>query len=230
MLVLVSLPQAKGVNIAPEGAGTIGLHTSIDPTFGIAFEHAGFAGNVNDLNFNSSVDTFNGGGTERFSFAGVLFTPPRTDTVTGLTLHVAAFFDGGWFGPNFSGPGASGQLTPAYLTEPTVQVTFDSGGTWVNVPASSNYVSALNGTMLPVAFGPATHANPAVFNLTAAQTGISGIRLIGSEGGTASGGFLGVYEIEVEAVPEPAAALALISGAGLLTLFRRRRSGIPVSG
>src|SRR5687768_16577782 len=120
MLVLLGLPSANAVNIANEGTGTIGLHTGIDPTFGIAFEHAGIAGNVNDLNFTTSVDTFNGAGTERFSFAGVLFTPPRTDTVTGLTLHEAAFFDGGWFGPNFSGPGASGQLTPAYLTEPTV--------------------------------------------------------------------------------------------------------------
>lgn len=222
ILVILALPETNAVNIAPQGTGSIGVHTSIGTDFGVPFEHAGFASNLNDLNFNSSVDTFNGGGTERFSFAGVLFSPPRTDLVTSFTLHVAAFFDGGWFGPNFSGPGASGQLAPNYLTEPTVQVTFDSGATWANVPASSNYVSALNGTPLPVAFGPATHASPAVFNLTTPQTGISGIRLIGSEGGTASGGFLGVYEIEVEAVPEPSGALALISGAGVLALLSRR--------
>jgi hypothetical protein len=54
------------------------------------------------------------------------------------------------------------------------------------------------------------------------QTGIDGIRLIGSEGGTASGGFIGVFEMEVEAVPEPASALGLAFGAGLLMLRRSR--------
>ena len=60
------------------------------------------------------------------------------------------------------------------------------------------------------------------FNLTTPVTGVNGVRLIGTEGGTASGGFLGVFELGVNAnpIPEP----SLLSFAGLAALaFRRRR-------
>jgi hypothetical protein len=47
-----------------------------------------------------------------------------------------------------------------------------------------------------VPFGEPTSAT-ATFRLTPPQTNINGIRLVGSEGGTASGGFLGVFELSV---------------------------------
>jgi hypothetical protein len=222
ILAFVTFARVNGANIALQGTGDIGLNTVIDSNLGTSYSHAGVPGNVNDGNLTTSVDTYDNGGGQPFSYTGVLFSPPRVDLVQSITLSIAAFFDGGWFGPNNSGPGATGQLTPAYLTEPTVQITLDNGNTWTNVPATSNYVSALTGTVLPVAFGPATHANPATFTLTTPQTGITGIRLIGSEGGTASGGFLGVYEVAVDTIPEPSTALVLMSGVGLLTLLRRR--------
>ncbi|MEO8351839.1 MAG: PEP-CTERM sorting domain-containing protein [Chthoniobacteraceae bacterium] len=223
LVLAATLSNALADNIAPEGFGAIGVNVAIDSNFGTPLEHAGVASNINDLNLNSSVDTFNGGGTETFSYVGVLYNAPRTDLIVSLTLNIAAFFDGGWFGPNNSGPGGTGTLNSTYLTEPTVQVTSDSGFTWVDIAATSDYVSALDGTVLPVDFGPATHANPATFTLSVPQTGIDGIRLIGSEGGTASGGFLGVFEMEVEAVPEPASAAALAFAGGLLMLRRSRR-------
>jgi hypothetical protein len=215
--------HAFAAAIASQGFGIIGLNSAIDATLGTPFEHAGNANNINDGILTTSVDTFNSGGPEGFSYAGILFPTPRTDLVVNLTLTTAAFFDGGWFGPNGTGPGAQQQLTPAFLIEPTVQITFDGGTTWTNAPFSSDYVSQLTGTVLPAPFTTATRARTATFNLTAPQLGIDGIRLIGREGGTASNGFLGVYEIGVEAIPEPSAAFAVLSGAILLTTLRQRR-------
>jgi hypothetical protein len=216
--------SASAAAIAQEGFGIIGVNTAIDSSLGTPLEHAGVASNINDGNLSTPVDTFNAPATEGFSYAGITFFEPRTDLVVNLTLTIAAFFDGGWFGPNNSGPGAQQALTPAFLTEPTLQVTFDGGNTWVNTPFTSNYVSQVNGTVLPAPFTTASRAKTATFNLTAPQIGIDGIRLIGPEGGTASGGFLGVYEIGVEAIPEPSTALAVLFGVGVLTALPRRRA------
>ena len=227
--LLAFLPTvACGAAIAQEGLGIIGIHSAIDSTLGIPFEHAGFAANVNDGILTTSVDTFNGAGPEGFSYTGIIFPAPRTDLVTNLTLTTAAFFDGGWFGPNGTGPGAQQQLTSTFLIPPTVQITFDGGNTWVDAPASNNYVARLTGTVLPAPFGTPTRANTATFTLTTAVTGIDGIRLIGRDGGTASGGFLGVFEVGVEAIPEPSVALALFTGVGCIAAFRRQR-GVRLS-
>jgi hypothetical protein len=220
-VVTSAAASANAANIAGEGTGIIGLHTAIDSTLGTPYAHAGSAANVNDAAPNTTVDTWNENGTQPYSYVGVLFPSARTDVVRSVTLNTAAFFDGGWFGPNGTGPGASGTLTADYLTAPTVQVTFDRGTTWVDAPAMDNYVVALEGTTLPAAFGPPTAANPATFTLTTPVTGINGIRLIGSEGGTASGGFIGVFNLSVDAVPEPT-SVALLTAGGLLVLRRRR--------
>ena len=80
------------------------------------------------------------------------------------------------------------------LLEPKVQVTTD-GTTWTDVAATSDYLVAFDGHPLPaVDFGPPTSAT-ALFRLTTPQAGINGVRIIGSEGGIASGGFLGVFEL-----------------------------------
>lgn len=219
-VVSLTAAPARAANIAGQGTGIIGLNTAIDGTLGTPYAHAGSAANVNDAAPNTTVDTWNENGTQPYSYVGVLFPSARADVVRSVTLNTAAFFDGGWFGPNGTGPGASGTLTADHLTPPTVQVTFDGGATWVNAPATDNYVVALEGTTLPVAFGPPTAANPATFTLATPVTGINGIRLIGSEGGTASGGFIGVFNLSVDAVPE-STSVALLAVGGL-TLRRRR--------
>ena len=216
-----SAPSADAANIAPEGTGIIGLAPTVGTSLGTPLAHAGSASFVNDQNLTTVVDTYNEAGTETASYVGVLFATPRTDLVQGVSLNTAAFFDGGWFGNNNAGPGASGTLSPNHLVAPTLQVTTDGGTTWQNVANTNNYVSQLQGTQLPVAFGAPTAAPVATFTLNTPLTGINGIRLIGTEGGTASGGFLGVFEFGVEAVPEPA-ALGLIGFAGLVALRRRR--------
>jgi hypothetical protein len=67
---------------------------------------------------------------------------------------------------------------------------------WTTVSAASDYLAIFENHPLPaVDFGAPTQ-NTATFTLGRAQTGIRGIRLIGPEGGTASGGFLGAFELE----------------------------------
>lgn len=215
---------ANAAAIAQEGIAIFGVSTGVSPDPGTEYVHAGVATNVNDENLGSSVDTFNNPGpVGDSSYVGVVFPELRTDQIVSLTLDIAAFFDGGWFGPNGTGPGATGTLNSSHLSEPTLQISTDGGSTWLNTPHTSNYLTALPGTILPVAFGPPTRAT-ATFFPSALLTGINGIRLIGSEGGTASGGFLGVFELAIEGapVPEPSAVLMLVAGA-LVVAQRRRR-------
>ena len=219
--MFLSARSADAVNIAPEGTGIIGVAPSVGTSLGTPHSNAGVATNVNDKNLTTRVDTWNNAGTGTASYVGVLFSSPRTDLVQSVSLSTAAFFDGGWFGPNNAGPGAEGTLSPNHLVAPTLQVTTDGGTTWQDVATTNDYVSQLEGTTLPVAFGPPTAARTATFTVASPLTGINGIRLIGNEGGTASGGFIGVFEFGVEAVPEPA-ALGLTGFAGLVALRRRR--------
>jgi len=204
MAVLLTMASpATADNLAPLGTGIMGFSASIAETnLGTLLFHAGTAGNINDNNLNTSVDDYSGGtdGGQGVSFVGVLWPSLRTEQITNLTLSIATFFDGGWFGPNATGPGASGALNSTYLTEPEVQVSTNHGTTWRRVPRTTDYLAALNGHVLPIAFGAPTLAT-ANFQLTTAITNINGIRIIGSNGGPADGnGFIGVFELVVDGV------------------------------
>jgi hypothetical protein len=134
------------------------------------------------------------------SFVGIVWPNLRTEQINSLTLSIATFFDGGWFGPNNTGPGASGALDASYLIEPSVQVSTNGGTSWTTIAKTSDYMTALNGHTLPVAFGLPTLAT-ATFQTTTPITNINGIRIIGTNGGTADGnGFIGVFELAVDAV------------------------------
>src|SRR5437870_285612 len=140
-------------NLAPFGSGIMGFNAAVDSNAGTLLFHAGTARNINDGDLTASVDDFSGGGDggQGVSFVGVIWSNLRTEQITNLTLSVATFFDGGWFGPNGTGPGASGTLDGTYLIEPSVQVSTNSGSAWRTITASSDYLTALNGHMLPAA-------------------------------------------------------------------------------
>jgi hypothetical protein len=177
--------------------GVIGTNDALDGDNGTIVANAGSPANLIDGStaLVSRVDTYNGGGTDHFSYVGVKWATPRTTPITTIKFTMCTYFDGGWFGPNNFGGGAATLLTPAMLFEPTVQITTD-GLNWTTISAVSDYLTVFNNHPLPtVAFGNPTQ-NTATVMLGQAQTGIMGIRLIGPEGGTASGGFLGGFEFQ----------------------------------
>src|SRR5215467_8686849 len=202
VLMLFISFSLRAVNLAPLGTGIMGYTSAINSGPGTSLFHGGVAHNINDNDLSTSVDDYSGGtdGGQGVSFVGIIWPAPRPEEITTLTLSLATFFDGGWFGPNSTGPGASGALNGAYLIEPSVQITTNGGISWTTVAKTSDYLTALNGHVLPVAFGPPTLA-AATFQLTPALTNITGIRIIGTNGGTADGnGFIGVFELAVEGV------------------------------
>jgi hypothetical protein len=194
--------SARADNLAPLGNGILGYNSAINSGPGTLLFHAGAAHNINDGNPATSVDDFSAGsdGGQGVSFVGIVWLTPRPEQITSLTLNLATFFDGGWFGPNNAGPGGSGTLTADYLIAPAVQVSTNGGTTWTTVPSTSDYLTALNGHLLPPAFSAPTSAT-ATFQLTPPLTNINGIRIIGTNGGPADGnGFIGVFELAVEGV------------------------------
>jgi hypothetical protein len=184
------------LNFALSGTGILGTKLAVDGTPGTLYANAGGFANINDGNLTTRVDTYNGASAGTVSFVGITWPALLAYPVVSLQLNLATFFDGGWFGVNGTGPGAGGALSASDLVEPEVQITTDGGASWTPVAATSDYLTALNGHLLPdIAFGPPTLAT-ATFQLTTPQTNINGIRLVGTEGGTASGGFLGVFELK----------------------------------
>ncbi len=204
--VAASIPA----DIAPLGTAILGTSTGVEEGVDTPHSNAGATTSLNDGDYNTRVDTF--GRVDPETYVGVIFPAPRTIPVDRVEVTFAVFFDGGWFGPNSSGPGNGSYLSEEeHLIEPVVQVTSDGGTTWTTVTTSSNYISVMNGHPLPVAaFGPPVPTT-AIFQLEPPQAGIDGIRVMGSEGGTASGGFLGFFEFAVKDVStadDPNLALA----------------------
>jgi hypothetical protein len=179
-------------NPALIGTGIMGVNDALDSDAGTSYSQAGVPANINDGNLTTRVDTYNGTATTQFSYAGLTFPGPQT--VTSIRMTFATFFDGGWFGPNGFGPGNGGTLGPEHLEEPNVQVTSD-GVTWTTVSHSSDYLTALTGHTIGNTAGVNPSTVSATFTLNSPALAVSGIRLIGHEGGTASGGFLGCFEI-----------------------------------
>ncbi len=184
-------------NIARLGTAIMGTNNAIDGDAGTAFAQSGNPSNINDGDLTTREATF--GPVEPVAYAGILWPTVRTVAVNRLDLTMATFYDGGWFGPNGIGPGAGGALTVSggYLIEPTVQTTADGGVTWTTRAHTSNYLTAFEGHLIGV--GQPT-SQTATFTLTTPQANINGIRIIGQEGGQASGGFIGVFELKVKDV------------------------------
>ncbi len=189
-------PKSIPGNLALQGTGILGTEDTWGGTDTALF-HVGTAANITDGSVTTRVDTWNNTSPDTLSFVGVLWNQPLTNPVARLELTLATFFDGGWFGPNNKGPGSGGALTPAYLTEPTIQISTDGGTTWTNVAHVSDYLRVFNGHRIGGGAVPNPSSRMATFFLPKPVAGITGVRIIGTEGGTASGGFLGVFELAV---------------------------------
>ena len=158
------------------------------------YYHAGTPANINDGNLATRVDNWQFTETDPFSYVGIVWTNIENTPILGLRLDLAAFVNGGWFGPNNQCPSVGGALCPPYLTEPDIQTSYDGGVTWTTLAHTSDYLTALNGHHIAGSDNKPTCAT-ALFRLNSPVSGINGIRLAASSGG--SGNFLGVFELEV---------------------------------
>ncbi len=190
-------PDSIPGNLARQGTATLG--TESNTGFDTELFHVGTSTNINDGDLTTRVDTWNNTSTDPFSFVGIFWDQPQTNPILRLELTLATFFDGGWFGPNNKGPGAGGKLNPTYLTEPNIQVTVDGGVTWTNVARTSDYLTVFNGHGIGGGANPNPTSATATFILNPPIANVNGVRIIGSEGGTASRGFIGVFELKVYA-------------------------------
>ena len=184
-------------NIAIVGGGLIGTHTMLGTTLGTPAWQAGFPEDVTDGNIYSRVDNWNASTFAPYSFVGAQWPTNANVNVGSLRVIFATFNNGGWFGPPNVGPGGNGLLTAAHLEMPTVQITRDGGTTWSAVPHMSDYLTVLIGHRNGGAPNPSATPTPvATFTLNEIATNVSGVRLIGREGGHTQG-FVGVFDLSV---------------------------------
>jgi hypothetical protein len=136
---------AQSTDIALQGVGIMGYQAAIDSSPGTLFFHVGSAVDINDGDLTTHVDDWSNGakGTDGYSFVGIVWPFQHWESIQTLTVTLAAFVDGGWFGANGNGPGAGGVLTSNYLVPPVVQICTNL--------VNTNYDVAWG--LLPVAIG-----------------------------------------------------------------------------
>ena len=170
--------------------------------------NSGNAASINDGNLNTRVDTYSQG--DPVSFVGIVWEQPVTRSVINLELTHALFSNGGWFGVPGVDPGPGGLLTGEHVVEPRVEITTDGGLTWTPRAATSNY----DPTLIGVGIGGGAFPNPnrvtAIFTLASPVQNIDGIRLVGTNGGSVGGGFLGVFDLAVNVDSVQSAAPRLL--------------------
>ena len=184
-------------NFALIGTGIIGVKDTLTTGADVPYSQQGITAltNINDDNLSTRIDTYNGGTPTHVSYVGIVWPTLLTNSIVTLDLTMATFGDGGWFGVNNLAPLPGSALTEAHLMEPIVQVSADGGTTWEEVPFTSDYTNQMLGHLIGGGDQPNPSSVKVTFTLTAPAIDINGIRIIGTEGGTASGGFLGVFEL-----------------------------------
>ncbi len=192
----IALPAAAA-NIAPLGTGLMGSNDATITDTGSSHFATGTLANIRDGNLTTRVDNYQTNQPNNVNgYVGVSWAAARAEAISSLTLTMAHFVDGGWFG-NRESPKSGFPLTPIMLTPPVVQVSTNLT-TWTTVPSTNNYLSAYNGQFIASNNTPMSRAF--TISLPLKQTGVRGIRIIGPTGGRGDGnGFLGVFELEVEA-------------------------------
>ena len=205
--LLALVHSALAANIAAPGAGILGTKPAIDETLGTLRFNSGTATNIIDNNLSSRVDNFTGPEARPVSFVGVIWPTKKYETITNLALTLATFGDGGWFGVPGALPPAGGALAATNLIEPVIQVTTNGGSNWVTVGSTSDYQTVMLGHQIGGTGGqPNPSSKTSMFTLDTPATRIDGIRIIGTNGGRAgtdTNGFLGVFELMVNASPFP---------------------------
>lgn len=237
LVLAIAISARADTNIALQSNGGTALFGYDNPSttgvLGTPYDHAGGSGSMNDGQTTSggTDDTF-GQPKDYYGFIGASFTLAPTQQINSVVFYGANFVDGGWFGDtgHAADDGApndgSNTLSASALIAPMLQYTTDGGVTWItDTSVTNDYVAQFTGASA----GGGAPTNPATFTLTAPLTGVNGIRLIGEDGGWASGGggFLGGHEIEVfagAAVPEPSTWAMFFAGVALLIGACRLRS------
>ncbi len=203
-LAVLLAGQVGAANLAPLGNAILGVNDAIDADPGTSRFGAGVLANINDGNLNTRVDNWYGDNAEVYSYVGVLWLRTRYDQIQSLSLTLATFTDGGWFGVSGFSPEPGTALLSFDLVEPVVQVTTDGGSTWTTVAHHSNYLTVMDGHLIGGGAQPNPTSVTAVFSLDTPATRINGLRIIGENGGLAgtdNNGFLGVFELGIEAQP-----------------------------
>jgi hypothetical protein len=136
-LAMMLAEQVDAANLAPLGDGILGVNDAIDADAGTPRYSAGV--------LNTRVDNWYGGNAEVYSYVGVLWLRTRYDQIQSLSLTLATFSDGGWFGVSGFSPEPGTTLLSFDLIEPVVQVTTDGGITWTTVDHHSNYLTVMDG-------------------------------------------------------------------------------------
>ena len=213
-LLLSSATLSSAENIAPEGTGISGVHLAGGDltTLGTPWDHVSPPSVLNDGTSDAVLDTWAGnadiGGAQTSAYVGILWPGPRTDAVQTVTLSMATFVDGGWFGINGIDTGDGVPLVLdthiSAATVPVVQTTSDGGSSWSEVASTSDYLTVMEGHTI----GGGANPNPSIpgdvtFTLDSPATGINGLRVIGPVGGSAgeqANGFIAASELVIDAV------------------------------
>src|SRR5687768_10416005 len=93
--MLCAAGAAMAVNVAPEGAALIGLHTGVNADLGTPYSRFNTPGTLKDRDPTTHDDTWNESWATSHSYVGILFSSPRRDLVTAVSLDMALFAEGG---------------------------------------------------------------------------------------------------------------------------------------
>ena len=197
MLFIISLMINPISSEELPGLAIMGQQDKISSRLQSEYAHKGLKP-INDGLIETVTDTWrpNDNGN-KLSYVGLTFTYPLTQNIRKVTINLATYFDGGWFGTGNPGEGEALELHN--LDTPKLQITKD-GKRWFTIPAKTNYKKVMKGHIV----GDRNGTNPTIsdeisFILTKPYKGVMGIRLIGKEGGRArndQNGFIGVSEFK----------------------------------
>ena len=156
-------------NVALSSTGIAGNHNEANDltTLGIPYFHHGNGVIIPDgttprltdgvteaITLVTTVDTWHSGPADTHSYVGVIWdtNPAPADTINAISVSMATFVDGGWFGINSATPpGNSPLVLDTHIstdTVPDVQVTSDGGTTWTDVDSTSDYLTQMDGHII----------------------------------------------------------------------------------